>query len=169
MPDKSYFQTGWVVDDLDRAIERFLATTSAGPFFVMPHLELTVSHRGRPSDIDFSLAMAQMGGMQIELIEQHNDAGSAYRDSFPPGASGVHHICAITQDLDADFERFAGMGIEIAHQGTFGPMRFVYFDTRPTIGCMTELLETDAATGEMFTMVAAAGAEWDGTEPIRSM
>ena len=169
MPDKTYFQTGWVVDDLDLSIERFLATTSVGPFFVMRHLELTVTHRGRPSEIDFSLALAQMGGMQIELIQQHNDAGSAYRDSVPPGADAVHHICAITQDLDADFERFAGMGIEIAHQGSFGPMRFVYFDSRPTIGCMTELLEPDEANDGLFAMVAAAGAEWDGTEPIREV
>jgi hypothetical protein len=170
MPDKAYFQQGWVVADLDRSIDQWLKTTEIGPFFVMRHLQITVSHRGTPSELDFSLALGQLGGMQVELIQQHNDTGSAYRDSVAPGTDAFHHICAITHNLDADLDRLDRLGLEIAHEGTFGPMRFVYVDTRPTIGCMTELLPPDEANDGLFAMVAAAGAEWDGvTDPVRTV
>jgi len=170
MPHKRYFQMGWVVDDVDRAMEQWLKTTEIGPFYVMRHLQLPITHRGKPSELDFSIAMGQVGGMMVELIQQHNDAGSAYRDAVPPGTDAMHHVCAITEDLDADLAHFKRLGLEVAHEGSFGPLRFVYVDTRPTIGCMTELLPPDEANDALFAQVAKAGAEWDGvTDPIRTV
>ena len=40
-----------------------------------------------------SCAFAQAGPMQIELIEQHTDGPSVYRDMFPAGTGGFHHLC----------------------------------------------------------------------------
>lgn len=171
MPNKSYLQAAWIVDDLDAAIQRWLDTTSIGPFFVIRHVESTVNHRGRPSTVEFSFALGQAGGMQIELIEQHNDAGSAYRDSAPGGSPALHHICALVDDVAAERERFRRLGIEVAHEGTFGPngMEFIYYDTREQIGCMTELLGPDDANVRMMERIAAAGADWDGSDPVRSL
>ena len=171
MPNKSFLQAAWVVDDLDAAIQRWLETTSVGPFFVIRNVETTVDHRGRPSTVEFSFALGQSGGMQIELIEQHNNAGSAYRDSAPGGSPALHHVCALVDDVAAERERFRQLGIEVAHEGTFGPnqMEFIYYDTREQIGCMTELLGPDDANLKMMERIAAAGAEWDGSDPVRSL
>lgn len=171
VPNKSFLQAAWIVDDLDAAMQRWLDTTSVGPFFAIRHVELTVDHRGRPSTVDMSFALGQSGGMQIELIQQHNNAGSAYRDSAPGGSPVMHHIAALVADVAEERARFRRLGIEVAHEGTFGPngMEFIYYDTREQIGCMTELLGPDDANLRMMERVAAAGAEWDGRDPVRSL
>ena len=57
-----------------------------GPFFlidVAPVLDFT--YRGQPSDARISIALAQDGPMQIELIQPLDDAPSMYRDFFRAG------------------------------------------------------------------------------------
>src|SRR3546814_3341815 len=109
--------------------------------------------------------------MQIELIQQHNSAGSAYRDSAPGGSPALHHICALVDDFAGERERFRRLGVAVAHEGTFGPnvMEFIYYDTRAQTGSITELLGPDDANMRMVARVAAAGAEWDRRDPTRNL
>ncbi|MFV2178078.1 VOC family protein [Actinomadura sp. LOL_016] len=161
-------QVGWVVDDLDAAIKTWLETTGAGPFYVMRHVAPeSTRYRGKPASVDTSLAMAQFGGIQIELIEQHDDVPSAYRDSVPVGTSAVHHLGGFAQDFDAEVERYVKLGIDIAYEGLFGDMRFAYIDTRSTIGCMTELMEPRPIILDLFAMVEEGSRNWDGSDPVR--
>ena len=112
MPDKSYFQTGWVVDDLDRSIERFLATTSVGPFFVMRHLELTVTHRGRPSEIDFSLPLRE-AREQFErayLLRQLQQVGGSVGKLAKAVGMERTHLYRKLRDLGVDVKNVARDG-----------------------------------------------------------
>ena len=165
---RNYFQTAWVVDDLETAMKRWLESSLVGPFFVVPHTQVEDPvYRGSPSELDMSVAMAQSGQMQIELIQQHSDGPSPYRDSVPAGTDAMHHVAAITDYFDADLEHYARIGVDLAFLGRFGDARFGYFDTRDSIGCMTELLERRPSLEGLFGMVASAGADWDGSDPIR--
>ena len=94
MVDRSgYFQVAFLVDDIDRAMDAWVAE-GVGPFYVQREPKLdTVLHRGARADFRFSVAYAQSGGLQIELISQQGDEPSYYRDVFAPGESGFHHIC----------------------------------------------------------------------------
>ena len=166
MSNTSYCQTAWVVEDLDRVIEHFVDALGVGPFFVMRHVENEIEYRGQPSKPEISLALAQMGPMQIELIQQHNNAGSPWLD-VASGLAVVHHIARTTETFDHDIERCAGRGIEVVHRATYGSIRNAYLDTRRIIGCMTELIELGPDIAEQFTTVADAGATWDGNEPVR--
>jgi hypothetical protein len=56
----------------------------------------------------------------------------------------------------------------VAARGSFGTLRFPYFDTRHLVGCLTEVLERDPVTEGMKKMVADAAIDWDGSDPIRS-
>ena len=165
----NFFQTAWVVDDLTTAIHGWLDTTRVGPFFVIPHIRAEISYRGKPTELDTSVAWAQAGDMQIELIQQHNDGPSAYRDSVPVGHNAVHHIALVTDDFDAERARYQKAGIEVPYESSANGIRVVYFDTRATIGCMTELSERNPITGGLFSMVAQAAADWDGTDPVRQV
>jgi hypothetical protein len=98
-------------------------------------------YRGAPVEVDASFAMAQAGGIQIELVEQHNVGPSAYRDSIPVGVEGFHHACIVTDDYSADMRHYADQGCVPAMEGRFGDMRFCYMDTRLLVGFMTEIIE----------------------------
>ena len=111
---RPFFQIAWLVDDLDAAVQQWLSQ-GVGPFYLFPHAPLVEFHyRRSPSTVDFSVAIAQYGAMQIELIQQHDDRPSQYRDSFAPGQSGFHHMARLTTDIDADLEMYRKQGFEAA-------------------------------------------------------
>jgi hypothetical protein len=167
---RDFFQTGWVVDDIRAAIQQWVKATRAGPFFVREGLKPNhVMYRGEPAPLEMTVAIAMIGGMQVELIQQLSNGPSAFRDAFPVGTGGFHHIGGYSDDFDGDLAEYRNAGIPIATEGSVGGMRFVYFDTRASIGCMTELVDRCyAAPLERRVRTATAAAEsWDGTNPYR--
>ncbi|MFZ5706645.1 MAG: VOC family protein [Pseudomonadota bacterium] len=170
VPGPHLMQAAFIVEDLDAAIDAWIKTTGIGPFFVVPHIALAeLDYRGQPSrDLDFSVALAQSGGVQVELIQQHSDGPSAYRDLIAKGQQGFHHFCIYTSDYDATRERYLATGAQSALDGLFGEVRFCYIDTSPTIGCMIELVEEHPLESAFFARVAEAARDWDGvTDPVR--
>jgi hypothetical protein len=170
VPGPHLMQAAFIVEDFDAAIDAWIKTTGIGPFFVVPHIALAeLDYRGQPSrDLDFSVALAQSGGVQVELIQQHSDGPSAYRDLIAKGQQGFHHFCIYTSDYDATRDRYLATGAQSALDGVFGEVRFCYIDTSPTIGCMIELVEEHPLESAFFARVAEAARDWDGvTDPVR--
>ena len=162
-----FFQAAWVVNDLEKAIQHWL-NTGVGPFFVVAHSKVErVLYRGAPATLDMSAGLAQAGPMQIELIQQHNAGPSAYRDMFPVGQEGFHHLCMMTNSYDAVLDRYQSQGCVAATEGYFGDMRFAYVDTRSTLGHMTEVIEDRDSIKSMFKLIADASVDWRGDNPIR--
>ena len=140
-----------------------------GPFFVTEYRDAfeSVSYRGQPAKLDMVVALAQAGGVQIELIAPLVDT-CAYRDSVPAGQMGFHHLCVWTHDIDADTAYFEGLGYPAANRGKTGPVEFAYYDTRPLMGCMLEVVSKNEGVVERFAEIAAAAENWDGRDPIRT-
>ena len=168
--DRSVFQNAWVVDDLEAAMNRWVEQMGVGPFFVTEHGPnfSDVFYRGEPSELSMNVALAQAGPLQIELIQPTTDKPCAYRDSIPAGTMGFHHMCGWTLDIDADTEYFAGLGYPAANMGDAGTVKFAYYDTRPLMGCMLEVVEKKPPVEAMFARIAEVCASWDGRDPIRS-
>jgi len=170
VPGRHIMQLALMVDDIATACAAWTRTTGIGPFLHVPHVVLEeYGYRGQPaSGLDFSVAIAQSGGVQIELVQQHCDSPSAYRDTIARGHGGFHHLALYTDNYDADYASYAGQGFEVAVDGTFGGYRFSYVDTSATLGCMIELIEANPLQTDFFERIAAAAADWDGvTDPIR--
>ena len=123
----SLFQAAWMVNDLERSIQQWVMSAPVGPFFVIPHAKVErVLYRGAPATLDFSAALAQAGPIQIELIQQHNDVPSAYRDVVSKGREGFHHVCTMTDAFDSEMRRYGSQGVVPVTQGAFGDIRFAY-------------------------------------------
>jgi hypothetical protein len=167
---RHFMQAAFIVDDVEAAALRWVETTGIGPFLLVPHVALAeYTYRGeRREGLDFSVALAQSGGVQIELVQQHCDSPSAYRDTIARGAQGFHHLAIYCDDYDAAHAHYRDKGFIAAVDGMFGPLRFSYFDTSGAIGCMIELVEEHASQSEFFARIAGAAAGWDGvTDPLR--
>lgn len=163
-------QASFIVKDLKAACMKWVKTIGVGPFLTVEHIPLTeMSYRGTPgASLDFSIAIAQSGGIQIELVEQHCDSPSAYRDLVAKGGEGFHHFCIYPDDYDAAYRSYLDQGFVPAIDGMFGATRFSYIDTSPAIGCMIELLEKNPIQESFFTRVIEAARDWDGTtDPVR--
>ena len=165
---RNIFQTAWVVDDVESACDSWTKNFGVGPFYVFEFGDTftDVLYRGKPGKFHILLALAQAGQTQIELIQPIVQE-SVYRDSVDSGTTGFHHVCAWTNDLDADLAKFREIGCASVFSATNGDTRFAYFDTRRYIGCMFEIVDRNEEIEELFKMVADASISWDGTNPIR--
>ena len=74
-------QIGIVVDDFNDPINHWTKNLNVGPFIILEHLDLKdVYYKGNNANIDFSVALAYSGDIQIELIKQHCETPSIYND-----------------------------------------------------------------------------------------
>ncbi len=167
--DRTIFQNAWVVDDVEAACMQWVQQMGIGPFFVTEYTNQfsDVTYRGQPAELSMFVALAQAGPVQIELIQPTVER-CAYRDSVPKGATGFHHMCVWTHDIAQDTAYFERLGYPMANAGSAGPTQFAYYDTRPLMGCMLEVVTKHPAIEARFAEIAAAANGWDGANPIRS-
>lgn len=160
--NQQIIQFAWVVPDLEEAARRWHRTMGIGPFLVNRRLKIAdAQYRGQPVETSFSTAIAQAGPIQIELVEQHDATPSAYRDTVAAGAEAFHHVAIITDTFDDTVKTYTDQGFAIASSGRMGAIRFVYVDTTPTLGHMTEILEESPALRGFFGAVVKAAERWD--------
>jgi hypothetical protein len=163
-------QNGYVVRDIEAALRHWTEKLGVGPFFYLKRISPPgFLYRGEPTPVELSVALANSGALQIELIQQHNDAPSMYRDFLEAGREGLHHVAVFTEHMDADLARLAEAGYEIGQSGSGGSDRFAYFDTQTHPGSIVEVIETSGATGALFESIEAAARHWDGSDPIREI
>ena len=73
-------------------------------------------------------------------------------------------------DYDAQMAAARAAGIGVALEGVLPISRFSYLDTDILFpGTMVELIEMGPEMKELFGMVRATAAGWDGKDPIRQM
>jgi hypothetical protein len=111
--------------------------------------------------------------MQIELIQQHNDAPSAYTEFLAAGREGAQHAAVWFSDRDAYTRCRAQLlhsGLTLVHEdGARSPARFAYFETQMPGGLMVEIAEAlIPSVRAIFDSVAQAAKQWDGSNPIRN-
>ena len=163
--DRSIFQNAWVVDDCEASCNKWINELGIGPFYVGDY-DVDVDYRGERQHLKMSIAIAQAGPVQIELIQPNIDR-CVYRDSVTKGSDGFHHMCVWTHDIDADTEYFQSLGYPVATQGTIGDIEFAYYDTRPLMGCMLEVATPSESLLKQSYSIKEAAANWDGKDPIR--
>jgi hypothetical protein len=164
-------QNAFVVRDLEVAAAHWAAKLGVGPFYAMEHVAFGLTYfRGKPLSIDMSVAIAQWGEIQIELIAQHDPGPSIYTEFHAAHGEGMQHVGVMTPSLDEHLERLRPLGIEPVQWGaTAAGMRFAYVNTDLHPGCMVELIESGPAVDAFFAMVRKGASRWDGTRPLRRL
>lgn len=161
-------QNAYYVRDLDAAIERWHALWGIGPFLVRRHIALpSVSYRGRAAALDISAAYVQAGPIMVELVTQHDDSPSAFREMFAPGEEGFHHVAVIPDDYDrviADYRR-AGFPV-VTELRTASGRGAAYIDTRAMLGHFVEVYWPSAGLDALYREVAERAACWDGRQLV---
>ena len=168
-PEGEYriFQLGFVVDDLLGAACNGRSVFGVGPFHVLPPIEQPCTYRGTESAVDLQVAVAQAGPVQIELIQQHCDRASVYRDLVDKGESGFHQLCTVTPDYDGKKAHYEQLGYELVSEMVARGQHVAFFDTVADFGFYTEVVEDVPGFVESLGEIARTCAEWDGTDPVR--
>ncbi len=169
-------QIGIVVRDLDAALQYWTEVLGVGPFFVLRNLSPEdYRYRGKPSPPPvLSIALGNSGDVQVELIQQHDNHPSAYRDFLEAGQEGIQHVSAwlTPKDYDATMTQRLAAGVPVAHEGRIPGrgVRFAYFATDAPGGLMYEIADLiRPETYSLHQTIAEAAQEWDGSNPVQEL
>ncbi len=163
-------QNGYVVRDLGRAIDAWL-DAGVGPWLLLPHMRQTGSvYRGRPTEPVVSIAFANSGDLQVELIEQEDDAPSIYREFLDAGREGFHHLAWWAEDFEGVARAAGEAGWPEVHSGNAGGMaQFAYYDRGGVTSTVVEVMELTDATRWLVATVRDAATDWDGSDAVRNL
>lgn len=159
-------QMSFVTRDFDAALAFWGRTFGVGPFFVNERVVLEdVRYRGQPTDIDFGMAIAYWGDVQVEIIHQRNDAPSIYKEWLDAGHEGLHHTCVLVEDMTNAREVCAKAGFEVIQEGKIpgGFGEVIYVDTGGGPGTIVEILKISPRGHESFAKMREAARNWDGS------
>ena len=169
-PEGEYrlFQLGFMVDDLLGAAARWAATFGVGPFHVLPTRETDCTLHGQSSPISMQVAVSQAGPVQIELVTQHCDRPSIFREMVAAGGSSFHQLCTVTPDYEETTAHYEALGYERASE-IVAPdgQRVAFFDTVADFGFYTEVVASTPLFLAQLATIAQTCADWDGTDPVR--
>lgn len=163
-------QLGYVVNDIEAAMDYWSRTLGVGPWYYNPKVPIrNYQYEGSRHEPHNSVALANSGPIQVELIQTRNDVPSMYRDFLQAGRTGLQHVAYWTEDYDADLKRLSAQGFRSVMSGEVGERgRFVYFDTEYHPGTVIELSEVAGPKGKLFDLIRSESQDWDGQDPIRA-
>jgi hypothetical protein len=169
-------QLALVVKDAGSTMLTLSKTFGIGPFFVVRNMiPDDFRFRGRPARAPIlTLGFAQAGPLQIEVIQQHNDAPSAYTEFLAAGSEGCQHVGVWFSDsaaYTAARQMIFDSGLVLVHENgaDAAVARFAYFATGIPGGLMLEIAEAQIPrVKNIFETVASAAVDWDGRDPIRT-
>jgi hypothetical protein len=163
-----FFQLGHVVDAVVPAARSWVETFGIGPFHVLPVVEQQLTYGdGDVRPVRLQVAVAQAGPVQIELIQQHCDTPSIYREWSRNGTSAFHQIATVTSEYDTKTASFRARGHEVVAESLTGGFRVAYIDTVADFGFYTEIVEEAPGFLAQLDAVSQTCAQWDGRDPVR--
>jgi len=142
--DKSIIQIGFVVNDAVKMAKRYSEIFGIGPWnFIEGKVRDCILHGKTLRNIDcgIRLALADLGKMQIELI-QPMYGPSTHMSFLKEYGEGIHHVSFGTiEDHDQVVSSLNARGIGIEMQGLVGDVStFTYLASQKTLGTIFEVV-----------------------------
>ena len=161
-------QMGYVVKDIDAAMRYWIDVCQIGPWFYIDKLAVDdFRYKGQPSQPHISIALANSGDMQIELIQQRDTAPTMYQDFLNAGNEGLQHFSTWPENYHEIYDTALAAGYTVGQESASPRGPFVYFEQEGHPGTVVEMAEMNEARRRIFDGVRAAAVDWDGSDPIR--
>lgn len=162
-------QIGYLTNDIEKAMHAWVERSAVGPFTWYRNVSLNAVYKGEPSTIEMDVGIAYRGNVQIELIQQTNDAASPYLQYFREGRMGLHHLAYGSRDIDADLQKAKDAGFEIICTIDAMIGRYAYFQDPAMPEHLFEFLAVTDDLEKFWQQSMEEARHWDGSKPIRAM
>ena len=141
---KRAVQIGVVVRDLGQTTQLLSSIFGIEPFQFIEwpnRADLKYVYRGKEQHIKIRIAFAQVGGLELELVQPLEGDRNAFREFLEQKDGGIHHILFEVDDMDAVVETLSRDGVKVLQSGTgIRPgTRWALLDTRDLVGFFLEL------------------------------
>ena len=132
------YQLGVVVRDVDAAVKYYSSKFGLGPFRVTTVSRTGAMVYGKPMNYKAKLAFAEMGRLQLELI-QILEGETIQKEFLEKRGEGLHHLGFQVKDLEAEVAKWQKLGFKVL-QRSKEPL-FAYMDTDLVAGVIFELIQ----------------------------
>lgn len=126
---------GFIVKDRDAVIESWSSLFGLGPW-------KTVEPGAGPMR---KMAWVKVGPTQFELLEPSEEK-SHWSDHLKAHGDGIHHVCTLSDDVEADVERLVAGGAEFV----IGSGGFAYVKTTGYGDLILEVLDRRASAAATY-------------------
>ncbi len=137
-------QVGFVVRDTEATARYYEETFGIGPWAILEGDTVECTNRGRPVTIRGRIGLAQVGGVQFELI-QILEGETIHLEFLQGHGEGLHHLGFFIRDLDARLRACEQCGIEVLQRGTLKQagvnINYAYLETTAVGGVIFEYIE----------------------------
>jgi methylmalonyl-CoA/ethylmalonyl-CoA epimerase len=141
-----FVQIGIVVKDLDRTVKYLTEVFGLGPFRFITYPpadrdDMQLTYRGQASQFSHRLAFAQLGSIELELV-QPLEGESGLTEFLRDHGEGLQHIRFNTPQLQPALDYLAGQGIQplMSGAGIRPGTHWVHLDTADKVGFVVELM-----------------------------
>lgn len=142
-PNSQHSQIAYVTNDLDAAMAALKDAYGTPGFFELSNIQPGEDPTGKPV---LKVALAVVGGVEVELIEPVGDTAPLFSDCLPGGdglAICFHHVATRIDGPIAHWEaHVASLDLTrhpVVFEGGVGDMlRYIYTDERATVGHYVE-------------------------------
>lgn len=131
-------------------------------------MKASSSYKGIWTEPEISLALSNCGDLQFEIIQQHNDAPSAYLDAIAGvGALHVQHV-AVWTDTYAEMKQLAlARGWNTVLETPPGPGESCYIVHPDDPMVCLEISDRSPYKEQVRNTIRDIALNWDGNDPIR--
>ena len=136
-----------IVPDLDKAVENYWKIFGIGPWKFYTYgkpLVKRMTRHGQPCEYKMRVALANVGLVRIELIEQL-EGDTVYSEFVEKHGYGIHHVGVLTESMPESLKKAQKAGLKMTQDGAgFGPDddgHYAYLETEDLIGTTIELIE----------------------------
>ena len=152
-------------------------TLGVGPFFIKRNLRFAgFKYYGADSvSPTVSIALANSGVLQIELIQQHDVAASIYQDFLVAGRAGLQHVSSwvTVKDFEPTVHRLKLQGMSLAQECVIpsSGVRLAYFATeRHGNGIIYEVSDMlEPGHYARAAEIRDAATNWSGNNAVREV
>lgn len=161
-------QIGYMSRDLDQSMQYFVDAWGVGPWYTLRNVKASMLYRGTPTELEISIAMANCGDLQFEIVTQHDDAPSLYQEALAHTNSlHVQHMAIWAQDVAAVEAEAYHKGWQSVFETVSGPGRSVFVTHHSAPQVCIEISDCDPFKERARAEIQRIAATWDGTDPVR--
>lgn len=158
-------QVGYLVGDIDAAVERWHRLFGIAPWTIYRGTHLTGSYEGRDTEVTFDVALSYRGSVQIELIALTGGGASPYSDADGTHRKGIHHTAWVVNDCEAARQALERRGLVTAFVAGNDAVDVAYLRSEDDPGAYFELIEGEGMR-EMIDAGIAQAKDWREGDPL---
>ena len=142
---KPLHQIGFVVNDLEKTMRDYWNILGIGPYIitsVKPGPDVVLTYNGKPASYKFKAGFAQVGPVELELI-QSTEGHSSYDDFGTEHGEGIHHLgwqrLSSPEAVATTVKSMEKAGFPCLMSGRSADSSFAYIDTTRVMKTILEL------------------------------